>query len=864
VFQHAAFETASGFGGEYPGSTMGAIALVRQTLLDARWQRDVLAASGARERPEANPALDALQPVIAGTQRLVFDTADELDIGRVIAIGKEFGLSPVIEGNGSEYRVLERLRAARLPVVVPLNFPAPPEIERPETALGTSLAELQHWEQAPANPGRLAGAGVSIALTTRGLKDVGKDFWPALRRAVAAGLSEDDALRALTTTPAALAGQSARLGRIAPGQIANLLVADETLFRAENAAVYAVWVDGVRHEVKPLAPVDPRGTWSLAWSDSRGPAKLEISGDGPYEAKAGDQVAKATLADNRLLLSAPNAWFGGTTGSQPVSLMLRADRIEGLRMLEDGTTVAITGRREGAVPAPAAPKPVARIEVPAFAGYPAGEYARLAPPAQPRVLVVRDATLWTQGPQGKLEGADLLVRAGRIEAVGPDLAVPEGAEVIDGTGLHVTPGIVDAHSHTAIAGNLNEPSHAVTTEVRIGDVVDPTDINIYRQLAGGVTTAGLLHGSANPMGGQSQTLKWRWGADAEGLKFEGAKPGVKFALGENVRQANWGDAFTTRYPQSRMGVEQIMLDQFNAARDYGARWDAWKRAKSGPAPRRDLRLEALLEILRGERVVHIHSYRQDEILMFVRLAQRFGFTVATFQHILEGYKVADALASIDAGASTFSDWWAFKMEVYDAIPYNADIMTEAGVLTGINSDSDEMARRLNAEAGKSRKYGGMDEQVALAMVTLNPAKQLRVDARVGSLEPGKDADFVIWNRHPLSSMARVEQTWIEGRRYFDRREDAQAQLAVVAERERLIEKALPERMKLAGGGGRPGGGPPQPGPGKDGPTGLASLLWAQETRAHTVAEWAVVYGSQRGLYHDGQDVKACSVAEHVH
>ncbi|MFO0028369.1 MAG: amidohydrolase family protein [Pseudomonadota bacterium] len=864
VFQHAALEAAMGVGGEYPGSTMGAIALLRQTLLDAQWQSDLLAAGGARERPESNLALDALQPLLDGSQRIVLDTADELDVGRMLQIAAEFGLRGVVEGNGSEYRVLPRLIASRAPVIVPLNFPPAPEIERPEAQLNTSLAELQHWEQAPANPGRLAAAGIEIALTTRGLKEPAKEFWPNLRKAVAAGLPEDAALRALTTTPAAWTGQSARLGRIAPGQIANLVVADAELFRAENASIYAVWVDGVRHELKPLAAVDPRGTWALSWSDARGPERVEISGDGPYDVKAREQSARATLVDNRLLLSAPSAWFGGAEGTQAVSLMLREDRVEGLRALEDGTTVAIGGRREGAVPAAAPLKPVAGIEVPAFIGYPAGEYGRTALPEQPKALLVRNATIWTMGPQGRIDGADLLVRAGKVVAVGKRLEVPPGATVVDAEGMHVTPGLVDAHSHTAISGNVNEPSHAVTTEVRIGDVVDPTDINIYRQLAGGVTTALQLHGSANPMGGQSETVKWRWGSDAEGLKFAGAKPGVKFALGENVKQANWGDAFTTRYPQSRLGVEQIMLDRFNAARDYIARWDAWNRDRRGPAPRRDLRLEALAEILRGERVVHIHSYRQDEILMFARLAKQYGFSVATFTHILEGYTVADALADIDAGASTFSDWWAFKMEVYDAIPHNAAILTRAGVLTSINSDSDEMARRLNAEAGKMRKYGRLDDEQALALVTINPARQLRVGDRVGSLEPGKDADFVIWNRHPLSSMARAEQTWIEGRRFFDRAEDARLQRAVVAERERLVEKILPERMKAAGAAGKPGSGPPPPSPGKDGPTGMEALLWGREVGTHTIGEWAVRYGHRRGLYHDGQDVQACSVGEHVH
>lgn len=865
VFQHLAFETANGFGGEYPGSLMGSMALIRQSLLDAQWQRDQLAAAGPRERPEANLALDALQPVLAGKQPVVFDTEDELDIERALRIANEFRLDAIIDGNGTEYRVTPTLVAVKVPVLVPLNFPAAPEIERPASALNLSLAELQHWEQAPANAARLSAAGITIALTTRGLKDPAKEFWPALRRAVAAGLSEQQALRALTTTPAQILGQGNRLGKIANGQIANLIVADAELFRAENASIYEVWIDGVRHEIKKLAAVDPRGEWTLTWSDGKGPAKLSISGDGPYEVKVDELTLKAALTEQRLLLSAPNTWFGGKDGSQPLTLVFRDTGIEGLRALPDGTTATIRGQREGSAPAAAAMKLVEKITVPEFRGYPAGEYARLAPPAQPKALLVRNATIWTMGPQGRLEGADMLVRNGRIAKIGPKLDAPSDAVIIDGSGMHLAPGIVDAHSHAAISRNLNEPSHAVTTEVRISDALDPTDISIYRQLAGGVTSALLLHGSANPMGGQSQTVKWRWGADAEGLKIKDSTPGVKFALGENVKQANWGDAFTTRYPQSRMGVEQLMIDSFNAAKAYGERADAWRKSKSGPAPRRDLRLDALLEILRGERLVHIHSYRQDEVLMFVRLAQRFGLKVATFQHILEGYKVADALASINAGASTFADWWAFKMEVYDAIPYNVAILNSQNVLTSLNSDSDEMARRLNAEAGKMLKYGGLDELQALALVTINPARQLRIDDRVGSLEEGKDADFALWNMHPLSSMARVEQTWIEGRKYFDRVDDAAAQLAVESERARIVAKALPDRIKaIAAAAQRPAGGPPGAAPDRSRPQSNDDQTWAQDAREHGIEHWAVTYGNQRRIYHNGEDVIACSVTEHGH
>ncbi len=303
---------------------------------------------------------------------------------------------------------------------------------------------------------------------------------------------------------------------------------------------------------------------------------------------------------------------------------------------------------------------------------------------------------------------------------------------------------MDCHSHTAISKGVNEGSHAVTCEVRIGDVLDPTDVSMYRQLAGGVTAANLLHGSANPMGGQNQVIKFRWGALPEELKFADAMPGVKFALGENVKQSNWGDKFKTRYPQTRMGVEQLIRDRFRAAQEY----DAAMKKKEGLPPRRDLQLEALAEILNGKRLIHCHSYRQDEVLMLLRLAGEFKIKIGTLQHILEGYKVADEIAAHGAGASSFADWWAYKFETYDAIPDNPAMMHGRSVLTSVNSDSDDLARRLNTEAGKSIKYGGLSPEEALKLVTIYPAKQLQIDARTGSLEPGKDADFVIWSGQP--------------------------------------------------------------------------------------------------------------------
>jgi imidazolonepropionase-like amidohydrolase len=404
------------------------------------------------------------------------------------------------------------------------------------------------------------------------------------------------------------------------------------------------------------------------------------------------------------------------------------------------------------------------------------------------VTVIRGATVVTvTGPT--IENGTVVIRDGRIAAVGgADAAVPSGARVVDGTGMYLSPGIIDAHSHIA-AGAINEGSVNVSAMVSIEDVVDPDDISIYRALAGGVTSINILHGSANPIGGRNAVIKLRWGADAPGLAFEGAPPGIKFALGENVKR----DRNPDRYPGSRMGQQDVIRQAFLDARAYMARWDAYEAARSrgdGDAlpPRRDLKLETLAEILRGERLVHAHSYRGDEILQLLRTAEEFGVRIATLQHVLEGYKVADEIAAHGAGASTFSDWWAYKVEAYDAIPYNAALMTERGVLVSINSDSGEEMRHLNQEAAKTMKWGGLSEEEALKLVTLNPAIQLGVQDRVGSIEVGKDADLVLFNAHPLSMDAVVQKTYVDGKLYFDIELDRERQRAIEAEKEALMEK----------------------------------------------------------------------------
>jgi imidazolonepropionase-like amidohydrolase len=330
---------------------------------------------------------------------------------------------------------------------------------------------------------------------------------------------------------------------------------------------------------------------------------------------------------------------------------------------------------------------------------------------------------------------------------------------------------------------------------RLADVLNSHSVDIYRQLAGGVTVSHILHGSANPIGGQCAAIKLRWGVAPQELLLEAAKPTIKFALGENVKQSNWGDKFTSRYPQTRMRVEQLIRDRLAAAQDYERRWrdyDQRGKKKGRMPPRRDLELEALAEVLHGQRLVHCHSYRQDEILMLVRVAEDFGFTVGTFQHVLEGYKVAEVLKAHGAAASTFSDWWAYKFEVYDAIPFNAALMQQLGVGVSINSDLQEWGRRLNTEAAKAVKYGGASPEQALRMVTINPARQIGAEAMVGSLEPGKDADFALWNGPPLSAYSRCEQTWVDGRLYFDREADLALRQKVQRQRARIVQRILSE------------------------------------------------------------------------
>ena len=435
----------------------------------------------------------------------------------------------------------------------------------------------------------------------------------------------------------------------------------------------------------------------------------------------------------------------------------------------------------------------ARLSVVFAALFFSSVFSIAAPPEASPVILIQNATILTV-THGTLEHGSILIKDGKIAEVGPAIKAPKDAKVIDAAGQFVMPGIIDCHSHIAVEGGINEGSISVSSIANIAEVLDSGDINIYRDLAGGVTTANILHGSANAIGGQTIVIKLRWGQPASKLPFEGALPGIKFALGENPKRSNFSlPGQPKRYPSTRMGVEETIRGAFTEARDYKNSWDAYnKRVAAGEKnlipPRRDLRLEPLVEVLEGKRYVHSHCYREDEILMLLRVAKEFGFKVRTFQHVLEGYKVADELAAAGVGASTFSDWWAYKVEAYEAIPYNAALMTRRGVVVSINSDDAEEATHLNQEAAKTIKYGGLTHDEALRLVTLNAAIQLGIDKRVGSIDVGKDADLVIYNHDPLSAYAVAEKTIVDGRVLFDRDKDIAERAALEKEKKDLLEK----------------------------------------------------------------------------
>ena len=793
----------------YPDSEMGAIALLRQSLADGLWYERCRATLASQPALAASaPAPSAVLAAIADQRRLPlwFDVQDELQALRVCKLAAEFERTPVLVGSGMEFRRLHALAAAKAPIVVPLHFPDPPEVGTASAAERVSLRQLQSWEQAKTNSKRLLDAGLTIAWTTARLRDR-KDFPARVREARACGLDEAQVLAALTSTPAKLLGIEADTGSLAVGKLANLLVTTGGLFD-DATEVRDVWVGGIRHVVATAKDQGLDGTWNWTqgWpvGNPAGAVTLTIAG-----AKATCRVGETAIEvagvqrDATTLTCRLTGKDLGQDGAFWLRLHRSGEQLAGTCTAPDGRATTVrTSRGElaasptaKAAPPPAPPPSLAALPTPL------GGYGSVDLPDQGEFAIV-GATLWTGDERGIVRDGAVLVRAGKIVFAGPatDLPLRDGGTTIDGRGKHVTPGLIDCHSHTGISRGINEGGQAVTAEVRIADVLDPDDISWYRQLAGGVTTVNQLHGSANAIGGQSCTTKVRYGVRMpDDMQFAGAPAGIKWALGENPRRAN-GTGPNPRYPNTRMGVEALIRDRLAAAEAY--RRDIAAYAAMPPEaqarvlpPRTDFELAALAEILAGVRRIHCHSYRQDEIFMLCGLAKEHGIRIGTFQHVLEGYKVADAIAQNARGASSFSDWWGYKFEVYDGIPDNGAILHEAGVVVSFNSDSDELARRLNTEAGKAVKYGGVTPHEALCFVTRNPAQQLGIYERTGSLTVGKDADLALWSDDPLRYAARCEATWVDGRPLFSLARDAAARATIAAERQRLLQLALAAASK---------------------------------------------------------------------
>lgn len=771
---------------DYPSSLMGAIALLRQTYLDAQWYK--------KQTTEKNLTMDAW----ISQQQLpqIFAAENKLNILRADRIGDEFGIQYIIKGGGDEYQRINEIKATAAPLIIPVNFPKPYDVSDPFDADLISTADLKHWEMAPANLAILTKNNIEYSITSQGCAQASQ-FWKNIRKAVKHGVDAKIILKALTHNPATFIRAEKQLGALKPGMSANLLISSNNVFD-EDAMILEVWTNGYKHTVNKMETEELNGKYQLKLG-SDGAAWLTV------KKKSSKQEGTLTYLNDTFTVSIEQGEFLSMiaipkrkTNSriQFVAIIDEIDsnqfpyrilRFSGKVQYADGSSGILKGTWYENLKEEADKKDTVMQVSSGLVSLPFTDYGYLQTPAQETTLF-KNATVWTNESEGILTETDVAIKDGKILAIGKGLKIP-GAKEIDATGKHLTSGIIDEHSHIAISNGVNEGTQAITSEVRIGDVVNSEDVNIYRQLAGGVTAAQLLHGSANPIGGQSALIKLRWGFAPEKMKIEGADGFIKFALGENVKQSNWGDRATVRYPQTRMGVEQVLMDGFTRAKEYEL------KLKSQPDTRRDLELDALVEIIRKKRFITCHSYVQSEINMLMHVADSFGFKVNTFTHILEGYKVADKMKAHGVNASTFADWWAYKYEVVEAIPYNAAILHRMGVTTAINSDDAEMGRRLNQEAAKIVKYGKVPEEDAWKMVTLNPARMLHLDKQMGSIKPGKDADLVLWNNHPLSIAAKPVYTYVDGRCLFSIQQDEELRKQIKAERSRIIQKLMDAKNK---------------------------------------------------------------------
>ncbi|WP_405566535.1 amidohydrolase family protein [Polaribacter sp. Asnod6-C07] len=775
--QYLSFQKSAKSKQMYPSSRMGAMALLRQVYNDADWY----AKGNMKNKDLALEAFNSNKKLVQ-----IFETDNHLDAIRADKVGDEFSVQYTIVGSGDEYERVADIKATNANFIIPIDFSVAYDVSNPLLAEQISLQDMRKWNQEPSNLSVLAKNGVNFALTTHKLKSV-KSFHKNLQKAIKYGFDKEKALAALTTIPASIIGNSS-IGNLKTGSYANFIITSGDVFDAKTT-MYENWVQGAKNVINDMNIKDITGTYMLSVNDKN--YDLTISGKGAKQTgtvKMGDEKVKAKFSFKddwvAITLTEKNSYtrmMGKIVNPSNVMQGIAYDT-KGNETSWSASKKVVKEDKKKSGKKKKTDEAVAVMPV----SYPNIGFGNFAQPKS-EILLIKNTTVWTSEADGILENTDVLLVDGKISKIGKNLKSNK-ATVIDGTGKHLTAGIVDEHSHIA-ASAINEGAQNSSAEVTIEDVVDPTDINIYRNISGGTTSAQILHGSANPIGGRSAIIKLKWGENAESMIYDDSPKFIKFALGENVKQSRSRNG--TRFPQTRMGVEQMFIDYFTRAKEY----DALK--KSGKPYRKDDEMETLAEILNGERFISCHSYVQSEINMLMKVADKFDFTINTFTHILEGYKVADKMAEHGVGGSTFSDWWAYKYEVNDAIPYNAAIMHNAGVTVAINSDDREMSRRLNQEAAKTIKYGGMSELEAWKTVTINPAKLLHIDDKVGSIKVGKDADVVLWNNHPMSIYAKVEKTIIDGKVFFDRAIDAKKREAIKEEKSTLIKMMLKE--KTSGG-----------------------------------------------------------------
>jgi imidazolonepropionase-like amidohydrolase len=764
---------------DYPGSMMGAIALIRQTYYDMNWH--------AKNKGELNLGFENYQS--SKDLPAMFEAENKLAVLRAAKIGQEFNQTYYIKGIGDEYQRIDEIAARKMPLIIPVNFPKPFEVEDAFDAMNVNLGDLKHWEMAPSNLAIVASKNIPFAITASGCADA-NTFLKNMRKAVDRGLSAERALQALTVTPAQWLKMDKQIGSLKPGYLANFFISDDSIF-SKDASIEEHWILGEQHLVKPSKSYVLAGTYMTSFAGFLSPSYLVIKENkqqleanlyGKDSLKVSikelGEVYSITFKENKnsTQLIRVNAWVSSVHATNNEVI-----EINGTAVFPDGSSKNITFKRDS-VRTEKKKELANKLDSIGTVIFPFTEYGNEVIPVAEN-FIFKGATVWTNEADSILYETDVAVSKGKIVAIGKGLKLANAKE-IDAKGKFLTSGIIDEHSHIGIYRGVNECTQYITAEVRIGDVVNSEDINIYRQLSGGVVACQQLHGSCNPIGGQSSIIKLRWGLPPEQLKILNADGYIKFALGENVKQSNWNYE-TGRFPQTRMGVEQVYYDAFIRAREYE------KRKKLNPAATRvDLEMETLLEILNKKRFISCHSYVQSEINMLMHVADSMKFKVNTFTHILEGYKVADKMKQHGASASTFADWWAYKYEVVDAIPQNAAILNKMGIVTAINSDDAEMGRRLNQEAAKIIKYAGISEMDAWKMVTLNPAKMLHLDGHTGSVKVGKDADIVLWSHNPLSIDARAEMTLVDGVCYFDRKKDLLQRERIQQERMRLIQKMI--------------------------------------------------------------------------